>query len=104
MHTYPIHQSTPIRTVRYNVHPNARTVRKPRRRLKKAVRVTLEYAAVILADLLIYALWLRPMAVADRGTSDLIGGELFFLILFPLLWAMAKAGFRDVRAWLRGEV
>lgn len=95
-HTSNTSNTNPTRTVRYNA-------RKPRRRLKRAVRIALEYSAVILADLLLYALWLRPMAIADRG-SELIGGEVVFLIMCPILWAMAKAGFRDVRAWLRGEV
>ena len=99
MHAYHTSDIYPTRTVRYN----ARSTHKPRRRLKKAVRIALEYSAVILADLLLYALWLRPAAVADRG-SELIGGEVLFLVMCPVLWAMAKAGFRDVRAWLRGEV
>jgi hypothetical protein len=77
-----------------------RITSKHRRRLKRPVRAAIEYLTVIAADILIYALWLRPYAIAQRG-SALYGGEFLFVFTFPFMWAMMKTAVRDVREWFR---
>ena len=61
------------------------------RRIKRSViRGAIEAAAVIAADVALYALVLRPAAIEQRG-STVFGGELAFLIGAPLIYAAIRS-------------